>query len=182
MLYWLLALPARFGGPAALTLTMTAFNTAAILASVALARRRGGKALMFAAAIAIALMSHSLGSEALHGIWNPAAGLFALMLLSFTCWSLACGERWLLPLAVLVASFVIQCHLAYVAPALGLLGVGLIGLLISRFVRDGDAAACSGRGEQRRGELWLPALVGLLVALICWSAPLVSEVTHSRGT
>ena len=136
---------------------------------------------MFAAATAIALMSHSLGTEALHGIWNPAAGLFALMLLSFSCWSVACGERWLLPLAVLVASFVIQCHLAYVAPALGLLAVGLIGLLMSRVRRDGDAAARKGHGEQRRRVLWLPALVGLLVALICWSAPLVDEVTHSPG-
>src|SRR5262249_4061774 len=113
MLYWLLALPARFGGPAALTLTMTAFNTAAIIASVAVARRMGGTALMFAAAAAVGLMSRSLGTEALHGIWNPAAGLFALVLLCFTCWALACGERWLLPLAVLVASFVAQSHLAY---------------------------------------------------------------------
>jgi hypothetical protein len=181
MLYWLIALPARFGGPVALTLTMTAFNTVAILGSVALAHRRGGRALMFAAATAIALMSHSLGTEALHGIWNPAAGLFSLMFLSFTCWSLACGERWLLPLAVLVASFVAQCHLAYVAPALGLLGIGVIGLLISHARRDGDEAARTGRGEHRRGSLWRPALAGLLVALICWSAPLVEEITHSPG-
>jgi hypothetical protein len=181
MLYWLLALPARFGGPAALTLTMTAFNAAAILGSVALARRRGGRALMFAAATAIALMSHSLGTEALHGIWNPAAGVFPLLLLIFMCWSLACGERWLLPLAVLVGSFVVQCHLAYVAPALGLLGVGVIGLLVSRAHRDGDGATRTGGGEHRRGSLWRPALAGLLVALICWSAPLVEEITHSPG-
>jgi hypothetical protein len=180
MLYWLLALPARFGGPAALTLTMSAFNTAAILASVALARRRGGRALMFATAAAIALMSHSLGTEALHGIWNPAAALFPLMLLSFTCWSLACGERWLLPLAVLTGSFVVQCHLAYVAPALGLLGVGVVGLLISRARRDGDGAARTGRREHR-GALWRPALAALLVGLICWSAPIVEEITHSPG-
>jgi hypothetical protein len=180
MLYWLLALPARFDGPVALTLTMTAFNTAAILGSVALARRRGGRVLMFAAAAAIALMSHSLGTEALHGILNPAAGLFPLMLLSFTCWSLACGDRWLLPLAVLLASFVVQCHLAYVAPAAGLLGVGVIGLLISRARRGGDRAATA-RGEQRNGGLWRPVLTTLLVVLICWSAPLVEEFTHSPG-
>jgi hypothetical protein len=181
MLYWLLALPARFGGPAALTLTMSALNTAAILGGVALARRRGGKALMFAAAIAIALMSHSLGTEALHGIWNPAAALFPLMLLSFTCWSLACGERWLLPLAVLVGSFVVQCHLAYVAPALGLLGVGVVGLLLSRALGDGEGAAHTGRGEHRHSALWRPVLAALLVGLICWSAPIVEEITHSPG-
>jgi hypothetical protein len=181
MLFWLLALPARFGGPAALTLTMTAFNTAAILASVALARRIGGRALMFSAATAIALMSHSLGTEALHGIWNPAAGLFALLLLSFTCWSLACGERWLLPLAVLVGSFVVQCHLAYVAPVLGLIGVGVIGLLISRVRRESDGVGRAGRVRQRLGALRGPALAGLVVALICWSAPIVDEIKHSPG-
>jgi hypothetical protein len=181
MLYWLLALPARFGGPAALALTMTAFNTAAIIASVAIARRMGGKALMFAAAAAIALMSGSLGSEALHGIWNPAAGLFALVLLCFTCWALACGERWLLPLAVLVASFVAQSHLAYVAPALGLLAVGAVGLLISRVFPDRRATERSGRGMKGGGALWLPALTALVVAIICWSAPLVDEFTNSPG-
>jgi hypothetical protein len=180
MLYWLLALPARFGGPAALALTMTAFNTAAIIASVAIARRMGGTALMFAAAAAIALMSRSFGTEALHGIWNPAAGLFPLVLLCFTCWALACGARWLLPLAVLVASFVAQTHLAYVAPALGLLAAGVIGLLISH-LRDRGGAERPGRRIQGGGALWLPALVALVVAGICWSAPLVDEFTNSPG-
>jgi hypothetical protein len=180
MLYWLIAVPARFGGPAALTLTMTAFNTAAIIASVAIARRIGGTALMFAAAVAIALMSRSFGTEALHGIWNPAAGLFALVLLCFACWALACGERWLLPLAVLVGSFVAQTHLAYLAPALGLLAVGVIGLLISH-LRDRGGGEPSGRGIRGGGALWPPALVALLVAVVCWSAPVVDEFTHSPG-
>jgi hypothetical protein len=181
MLYWLLALPARFGGPAALASTMTAFNTAAIIASVVIARRIGGKALMFAAAAAIALMSGSFGTEALYGIWNPAAGLFALVLLSFTCWALACGDRWLLPLAVLVASFVAQAHLAYVAPALGLLAVGVIGLLISRVFPDRRAAESGAGGQKGGGALWLPALAALVVAAICWSAPLVDEFKNSPG-
>lgn len=179
MLFWLLAPAARLGGPASLTSTVSAFNTAAIVGSVALAHRRGGRALMFAAATAIALMCHSLGTEALHGIWNPVPGVFALMLLSFTCWSLACGDRWLLPLAVLVGSFAVQCHLAYAAPALGLLGVGVIGLLTSGR-RDGDRVR-TGRGDHRRGALRRPALAGLLVALVCWSAPVVDEITHSPG-
>jgi hypothetical protein len=141
----------------------------------------GGKALMFAAAAAIALMSGSLGTEALYGIWNPAAGLFALVLLSFTCWALACGERWLLPLAVLVASFAAQAHLAYVAPALGLLAVGVVGLVISRLVPDRRAAERGGRALKGGGALWLPALAALLVAVICWSAPLVDEFKNSPG-
>jgi hypothetical protein len=179
MLYWLLALPARFGGPAALSATMTVANTAAIMGCVALARRRGGCALMFAAAAAIALMSHSLGTEALHGIWNPAAGIFALTLLCFLCWSLACGERQLLALTVLVASFAMQCHLAYVVPALGMLAVGLAGLA---FASRRPGRHLSGSGAHPVSmPLWRHVLAAVLVALICWSAPVVDQATRSPG-
>ena len=76
-------------------------NTLAIIGAVALARRRGGLVLMFAAAIAIALLCQSLPSESLHDIWNPAAGLFPFLLLIFLGWSVACGDVGLLPLTAL---------------------------------------------------------------------------------
>jgi hypothetical protein len=181
MLYWLLALPARFGGPPALTVTAGLFNTAAIVASVALARRRGGLLLMFASAAAIALMSHSFGSEALHGIWNPSAGLFALTLLCFLCWSVACGEARLLPAAVLVASFAVQCHLAYVPPALALLAVAAAGLAISHLRRAPRSRASSmPTGVGGSGLVW-SLLAAVLVAVVCWSAPIADQLTHSRG-
>src|SRR5262249_3359283 len=85
MLFWLLALPARFGSPTSLAWTMGAVNTLAIVGSVALARRRGGVVLMFASAIAIALMCQSLAAETFHDVWNPSAGLFPFTLLIFLC-------------------------------------------------------------------------------------------------
>ena len=62
---------------------------------------------MFATAIGIALMCQSLPAESFHDIWNPAAALFPFLLLLFLGWSLACGQRRLLPLTALVASYVI---------------------------------------------------------------------------
>ncbi len=135
MLYWLLALPARFGSVTSLAVTMGAVNTLAIIGVVVLARRRGGLILMFATAIGIALMCQSLPTEALHDVWNPAAGLFPFLLLVFLGWSLACGERRLLPATVLVASFVTQTHLMYAAPTAVVLAVGLGGLLIGALRR-----------------------------------------------
>jgi hypothetical protein len=132
MLFWLLALPANFGPTASLIWTMGAVNTLAIVGAVALARRRGGLVLMFAAALAIALMCQSLAAETFHDVWNPSAGLFPFTLLIFLCWSLACGEYRLLPLTALVASFVVQAHLMYLPPAIGLLAVGLGGLALAR--------------------------------------------------
>jgi hypothetical protein len=183
LLYWLLALPARFGAPAALSATIAVANTAAIMGCVALARRRGGCVLMFAAAAAIALMSHSFGTEALHGIWNPAAGIFALALLCFLCWSLACGERHLLAVTVLVASFVVQCHLAYIPPALALLAVALVGLALASRRPGGRlyGASAHARGHPARGPVWRDVLAAVLVALICWSAPIVDQATRSPG-
>src|SRR3954447_24039050 len=63
MLYWLLAIPARIGGPLAVTLTIGAANVAAVFGCVALARRRGGTALMIVAASALAVMSGSLAGR-----------------------------------------------------------------------------------------------------------------------
>ncbi len=180
MLYWLLAVPARFGGPAALTAAMTVFNAALIVCCVVLARRRGGDALMIASALAIALMSRSFGSEALHGIWNPSAALFALTLLCFLSWSLACGEQRLLPAAVLVASFVMQCHLAYVAPAVGLLLVAVLGLVIERASKRRARlhAGLQGAGER---PLWRAVAAALVVAVICWCPAVANELTSSPG-
>src|SRR5205085_10091384 len=113
----LLALPARIGDPTTMTWTMGLVNTLAIVGCVALARRRGGLVLMFAAALAIALMCQSLAAETFHDVWNPSAGLFPFTLLIFVSWSLACGEHRLLPLAVLLASFVVQAHLMYLPPS-----------------------------------------------------------------
>jgi hypothetical protein len=170
MLYWLLALPARFGGVTSIPVAMGALNTLAIVGCVALARRRGGLPLMFAAAGAIALMCRSLGAEVMHDIWNPAAALFLLLLLIFLCWSLACGDRRLLPLTALVASFVVQTHLAYAAPTAVLLTVGCSGLLIR---------ALSHRSERAQVSRW--ALAALAVAVGCWTAPLIDEIEHTPG-
>src|SRR5260370_21488300 len=105
---------------------------------------------MFMSAAAMALMSRSLAPEVLRDVWSPSAGLLPFTLLSFLCWSLACGEYRLLPLTVLVASFVVQCQLAFVPPSLGLLAVGLVGLGLSLRSSRADAAA------QPRAEAGLP--------------------------
>ncbi|HEX8854401.1 MAG TPA: hypothetical protein VF752_02280 [Thermoleophilaceae bacterium] len=177
MLYWLLALPAYSGVTATLTLTIATMNCAAIVGSVALARRRGGLALMLAAAIAVALLSRSFSPESLHDLFNPSAALFPLVLLIFLCWSLACGEYRLLPLTALVASFVAQAHLAYVAPVAGALAVGLVGLALSR-TRLARLATPPAAG---RRSLLVWSLAAVAVTLVCWSAPIADQIEHHPG-
>jgi hypothetical protein len=178
MLFWLLALPARFASPGTMTLTMGLVNSAAIIGAVVLARRRGGRALMFITAVALVLMSRSLAPEVLHDMWNPSAGLFPFTLLIFLCWSLACGEYRLLPITVLVASFVVQCQLAFVPPCLGLLAVGLIGLIVS--LRS-SATSSRAHDQRPRESVWPWALAALVVAAACWTPPLIDQLQGKPG-
>lgn len=197
MLYWLLALPARFGPSASPAVVIAAINVMCVLAAVALARRRGGVPLMVLAAMALALMCRSLASETLHDVWNPSAGLLPLTLLMFVSWSLACGEARLLPAAVLLASFASQCELTFLAPSIGVLTVDIVGLgLAHRLTRTANPTGVSPTGispvsaaptttpvpgHETPPRLWPWALAALLVALVCWSGPILDELIHHPG-
>jgi hypothetical protein len=192
MLFWLLALPSHFGSTGTMVLTMGIVNSAAIVGSVVLARRRGGRALMLISAVALVLMARSLAPEVLHDVWNPSAGLFPFTLLIFLCWSLACGEYRLLPVTVLVVSFVVQCQLAFVPPCLGLLAVGLVGLGVSlrssprRPAPASDAAAepppsSTEPAPSGRRVWWRWALATLLVAVVCWTPPVIDQIEGNPG-
>ncbi len=151
MLFWLLAVPAYYGSTVGMTVVMGATNTLSIVGCVALARRHGGRVLMVMSAGAIALMCQSLAAETFHDVWNPSAGLFPFTLLIFLCWSVACGSYRLLPLTVVVASFVVQTHLTYLPPTLALLAVGLGGLTV------GSAAGHRRRRREVRAAGSTPA-------------------------
>jgi hypothetical protein len=181
MLYWLLAIPAHFGSTASITVTMAAANALSIAGVVALARRRGGVPLMFAAAIAGALMGQSLAGELLHDIWNPDAGLFPFTLLIFLCWSLACGEYRLLPLTALVASYVLQTNLMYFAATLGMLVIAAGGLLWPLRSRARERASLSDESRARRGSALRSVVAALAVVAACWSFPIADELTGSPG-
>ncbi|HEV3283002.1 MAG TPA: hypothetical protein VG010_02260 [Solirubrobacteraceae bacterium] len=178
MLFWLLAVPARLGSPGWMTLAIGVVNSAAIIGSVVLARRRGGTTLMFITAVALILMARSLAPEVLHDIWNPSAGLFPFTLLIFLCWSLACGEYRLLPLTALVVSFVVQCQLAFVPPCLGLLAVGLGGLAVSLRKAAGARRA---RPARRGRRVWPWLAAALVVAVACWTPPAIDQIRGKPG-
>jgi hypothetical protein len=177
MLFWLLALPARVASPGSLAFTMGLANTAAIVGVTVLARRRGSRTLMFITALAVVFMSRSLAPEVLHDVWNPSAGLFPFTLLIFLCWSLGCGEYRLLPLIVLVASFVAQCQLAFLPPSIGVLVIGTAGLGVS--LRSARIGLDAGAGRPGGVRFW--ALAALLVAVVCWTAPAIDQIKGRPG-
>jgi hypothetical protein len=172
LLFWLLAVQARFLDPVWMAVTAGLVNVASVMGAVALARRRGGPVLMFATALAIPLMLRSIPAQAYSDVWNPWLPLLPFLLLILVAWSLACGEVRLLPLGVLVASFVAQSHLAFLLPAAGAMAVGLAGLVASRR---------RGRPPPERGPArpWVVAAAVVLAA--CWTAPVLEQATHRPG-
>ncbi len=182
MLYWLLALPAHYGSPSGPAVLIGLVNTLCVLGSVALARRRGGAPLMFAAAIALVLLSRSWSPETLHDIWNPAAGLFPFTLVLFLSWSLACGEYRLLALTAVAGSFAVQSELTFLLPTVAAVGIGLLGLLAGLAAPRLRRGTPRGEGHaQRPGRVWPWALAGLLALAVCWSAPVIDQIRHSPG-
>jgi hypothetical protein len=170
LLFWLLALPSRFLHPSLMPVTVGVVNVACVIGIVALARGRGGRALMFVVAAGLALMTASIPAIAHAAVWNPAAALLPFTLLIFAAWSIASGEYRLLPVAVLTASFAAQCHLTYVLPSLTALVVGVAGLAVSWR---------RGRLAPGRPAVWVAAAA--LVAVVCWSAPAVQQLRDDPG-
>ncbi len=164
--YWLLAVPVRIDAAVAPALAVALMNVLAILAAVVLARRRGGIPMMIVSALAITLMCNSIAPETFHDAWNPSVGLLPLMALIFVGWSLACGERRLLPLGVLLASFAAQSELVFLVPSVGVLALGMLGL------------ALEAPGRARAWRWWLAALA---TGLACWSAPIVDGLQGKPG-
>ncbi len=178
LLFWLLAVPVRLPWPSAPAVAMGAVNVASVVGMIALARRRGGRPLMFAVALAVPVMLMSLPAETYSDVWNSSAPLLPLTLLVFLAWSVACGEYRLLPLTALVSSFVVQTHLTFVVPGLAVTAVGLaVALLVGRRAGDRTAGAPGGGAPSLLG--W--GCAALAVALLCWSAPLIEEVTNDPG-
>jgi hypothetical protein len=181
MLYWLIALPARFAGIGSLPVTMGVVNVIAIVACVALAHRRGGLVLMTATAVGIAVMCQSLATETFYDIWNPAAGLFPFLLLIFLCWSLACGDYRLLPVTVLVASYVTQTHLMYGPPTAVLLAVGLGGLFTRGLAERRRRRRSTRRQREAAPRVGRWVVVAVVVAAACWALPAVDQIDNSPG-
>ncbi len=173
-LYWLLAVQTHLFGDWALPVTMGVVNTASVVGTVALARRRGGSVLMFVTAVAVVVMCRSFPQVMLHEIDNSRAGVLLVTFMLFLAWSVACGEYRLLPLTVLVASFVIQVHFSLALAGVVALVVALVGLAFPQ-VRDTGSAAVPDHDRRR----WL--LGALAAGLFCWSAPLLDQALHRPG-
>jgi hypothetical protein len=129
---------------AALAVGALMINAASVGAMGILARRRGGTGLMLATLVGCAVLTHALGPTFLATPWNVYVTVLPYGALLFLVWALVRGERWALPWATVVVSFLMQTHVGYVALALPLWAVGVAwavgAAVVDRRRRRGDEA------------------------------------------
>ena len=153
------------GGDAlGLHLGALALNAGCIIGVAVVAWRRGGAPLLAWALVLLALLLRLLGPGIVRNPWNPYLAVLPLALLVLLAWSVACGSRWSLPVAVAVGSAIVQTHVGY-GPVVALLLSGSVVLLVTR----------------SRSGLARPLLVTGAVAVVLWAPTVVEELVHDPG-
>ena len=171
VLYYLFAIPYRiFGGrSAAFSACALSLNGAAALSMVVIARRTSGRLMMLLVAAAVAVLTMNLGWELLRNPWNPYVTILPFGLLFMSCWALACGNRWHLPLAAAVATFCVQTHIVYLPVAAALLTWAVVGAVVAH------------RRDRRRREgatQNFGALVATVAILaVLWAPPIIDQIS-----
>lgn len=155
-----------------LPLGTLAINAAAVAGMVVLARRRAGRSAMAATLLGCLLLMRTLGAEELHDVWNVTITTLPFGAMVMLTWSLLDRDRWMLPWAVLVAGFLAQTHVGFVALALPLLALGSVGLAVRAWRDDGTDGLRS---------LARPVGAATAVGVITWLPTAVDVVTDGGG-
>ena len=112
-LFWALAPFYRLFGDTGVLVGMGVLNGAAIAGVLWVAHRRGGVELTALAGLMMALLIRAQGINRLVDPWNPWAAFLPFVLFLVLAWSVLCRDWPMLPLAVVVGSFVVQAHAGY---------------------------------------------------------------------
>ena len=183
LLYYLLWLPYRVTGSAAVSLVLAALtlNAAALVAIAFVARKRGGLPLVVLTLFLTGLLTAALGAQVFRDVWNPDITLLAFVLLVLLAWSLSCGDAWALPASVAVGSFLVQSHVSYGLVTATLVSAGVLGAAVTEWRRRPAEQEADGRGRVRV-HAWLWALVVTAgVTVVLWLPVVIQQVTQAPG-
>lgn len=168
--YWLLAIPVHLD-PQQGALWGAALAGAMVLSLAAEAAWSIGSWQASAVvAIAVADLAWLMPEVFSDLVWNPNFGAVFLIATVVFAWVVATGAlRWL-PILVACASVTAQSHLIFV-PTVVLMTVAALSFGVFRAGQD--------RQLRERRARWL--LIGGVVGTVCWSFPVLQEVTGSPG-
>jgi hypothetical protein len=177
--YWVLAVPYRLTGarPVGMLVGTVLIHAAAVAGSVALAWRRGGRALAALVALLLALVIGGLGVDRLVYYWNPYLPLFAVAFLILATWSVLEGDIQLVPVVIAVSCFSWQAHFGYLGVTGVLAALSVVGGIVNIW-RDRRAG-----GLVRYGSVSLIVLgaATAIVTAVCLAPVAFEQLTHQPG-
>jgi 4-amino-4-deoxy-L-arabinose transferase-like glycosyltransferase len=163
--YWLSG-----GSSIGMVLGALAINLASVVGILSIARRRGGPALVLCSLLGCLLIARTLGPEFLGDSWNLTLTVFPFALLAFLTWSMISGDAWALPVGAMVATFLVQTHVGFLATAVPLFVCGAL-VLVTRAWRE--------RGDRQRWRgLVRASLVAAAVLAVLWLPPILDVLWH----
>jgi hypothetical protein len=160
LLFDLLALPVKLGGSGGVAVGVALVGIASVAGIGFFASRVGGPRLACWSLLAGAALAWAMGSELLHDPWNPHVVLLPFLLLLVLVVAMARGDLLALPVAVGVASLVVQTHLTYALLAPALCAVGLLAL-----------------AYRHRRAVLRSVTLALIVGALCWAQPVLDQLT-----
>ncbi len=168
LLYWLLAIPVHVDPVHGVLWGAALWSAVAVALTVAAANRVFGPAGALLAGAVFPVLAAGVPMVALDPTWNPSIGLCWYVAAAGAGIATAAGHRWWLPVLVATGSVAAQCHLSLAASLPLLVPVALVVGVV---------------GERRgaRRAWFAPIGVGVVVALGCWAAPLVQQLTGHPG-
>lgn len=177
LLFYALVLPYRLAGSSAAALGLGALllNTAALVATVALVRRRAGTLPAALVVVAVALVLRTGGVPFGSDAWNPHVALLPFTLFVVLVWETSGGRAWALPATAGVASFLVQTHIGY-AGVVGALAAWAVAALAVAMLRDESRPP-----DERRRTAVRAAGATLLVVSVAWALPVAEQLTHDPG-
>jgi hypothetical protein len=119
--------------------------------------------------LVVAALVHGLGPAFLWDPWNPYVIVLPFLAFVLAVWWAASGEERALPVAVGLASFVMQTHVSLAPEAVALLALAIVWLIAA--ARDGES----------RRRLRRSALVSSGVFAVMWALPIHQEFAPHGG-
>jgi hypothetical protein len=175
---WVLAVPARIfdGAPLAVSMGVAVVNIGAVLIMVLLVRKKLGRAALVLFVPLLAVLYWSLGSSVLTDPWNPHMALLPLASFFVVAWCVSDGDIALIPLAVFLASFVVQTHFMFVVTAGTVAAVATVGLVLRQRTRRHDETLSTTPLPWRRTGIWTA-----IVVVVCWTPALLDQLANDPG-
>ncbi|MDQ1509205.1 MAG: hypothetical protein QOG50_1049 [Actinomycetota bacterium] len=138
-----------------------------------MALRRGGRAVLLAMAVVLAVVMRAYGAYLLTLPWNPYLPVLWWFVFVLALWSVLADDLAMLPVAVFAGSLCAQTHISY----LGLIG-GLVLLATAAIVRGGLRRRREGAP---RRALWQWSGISAALGVVLWTPPVIDQFAHSPG-